>query len=99
MQEYQWQLVGGLWGVFLSFGLLYTAWELHNARGWIVGPAWFRNFLADYGVVSMVWLWTGISFSVKHTPRGTVRRLLIPNTWDYYSFWTVAGVCTWLAPP
>lgn len=84
--------MNGLWAVFLSFGLLYTAWELHNARRWIIGPAWFRNFLADYGVVSMVWLWTGISYAVKRTPPGTIRRLVIPNTWEYHSFWTVARV-------
>lgn len=48
--------------------------------------------LADYGVVSMVWLWTGISYSVKNTPPGTIRRLVLPNTWSYHSFWTIAGV-------
>lgn len=91
-QEYQWRLVNGLWSVLLSLGLLYTAWELHHARRWTLGPPWFRSLCADYGVVSMVWLWTGISYSVKRTPPGTVRRLVLPDTWSYYSFWTVAGV-------
>ena len=49
-----WLLINGFWGLFLAFGLLYTAWQLHWARTWVLGPAWLRNFMADYGVVSMV---------------------------------------------
>ncbi|KAK9796254.1 hypothetical protein WJX73_004868 [Symbiochloris irregularis] len=90
-QQFPYLYINGIWSVFLGFGLLYTSWQLHNARRWIIGPVWFRNVLADYGVVSMVWLWTGISYSVKHTPSGTIRRLVLPNTWSYHSFWTVAG--------
>ena len=46
--------MNGFWGLLLAFGLLYTAWQLHWARTWTLGPHWLRNFLADYGVVSMV---------------------------------------------
>ena len=46
--------MNGFWSLLLALGLLYTAWQLHWARSWTLGPHWLRNFLADYGVVSMV---------------------------------------------
>ena len=55
-----WLLINGFWGLVLAFGLLYTAWQLHWARTWVLGPTWLRNFLADYGVVSMVRFRTGM---------------------------------------
>lgn len=53
---HDWLLINGFWSLSLTFGLLYCAWTLHNARSWRIGPVWLRSFLADYGVVSMVQL-------------------------------------------
>ena len=37
-------------------------------------------------------MWTGISYALKGHPPGVVRRLALPNTWDYYGFWSTAAV-------
>ena len=39
-----------------------------------------------------VGVWTGISYALKGHPPGIVRRLALPNTWDYYSFWSTPAV-------
>ena len=46
----------------------------------------------DGGLGLQVGVWTGISYALKGHPPGIVRRLALPNTWDYYSFWSTSAV-------
>ena len=51
-----------------------------------------RSFFADYGVPLMVIAWSALSYALKGTPPGIPRRVLIPNTWDVSSNWSVVEV-------
>ena len=90
--EYQWRLVNGLWGLFLSFGFLLSALWVRTARSWRFLTARLRGFLADYGVPLLIIVWTGLSYAVRGVPQGVPRRMRIPNTWEVKGTWTVAGV-------
>ncbi|KAK9837120.1 hypothetical protein WJX81_004022 [Elliptochloris bilobata] len=76
-----WQLVNGLWGLLLLFGLLLTALWVRQARSWRFGAAPVRGFIADYGAPLMVMVWSGVSFAVGDGTGAVPRRLPIPDTW------------------
>lgn len=88
--DYQWRLVNGLWGLFLSFGFVISSLLVRTARSWRFFNMPLRGLLADYGVPALILVWTGISYAVRGTPKGVPRRLLIPNTWDVKDTWLVA---------
>jgi hypothetical protein len=95
--EYQWRLVNGLWGLFLSFGFLLTSLWVRTARSWRFLNARLRGFLADYGVPLLVVVWAALSYAVQGVPEGVPRRMRIPNTWEVKDTWTVAAVrAAWL---
>lgn len=92
-----WQLVNGLWSLFLAFALLLPALALRRARSWRFLKAGLRGLLADYGSVLVLVAISGLSFAVGggggSGGGGSVpRRVQSPNTWDVRSTWTVAGV-------
>ncbi|KAL5756325.1 hypothetical protein ACOSQ2_021071 [Xanthoceras sorbifolium] len=90
--QFQWLYTNGLLGVIFTLGLLYTALKSRKARSWWYGTAWFRSFIADYGVPLMVVVWTALSFSIpKKVPSGVPRRLFSPVPWESASLvhWTV----------
>ncbi|XP_021298568.1 boron transporter 4 [Herrania umbratica] len=90
--QFQWLYTNGLLGIIFTFGLLYAALKSRRARSWRYGTGWFRSFVADYGVPSMVVLWTVLSFSVpSKVPSGVPRRLFSPLPWESASLehWTV----------
>ena len=90
--QFQWRLVNGLWALFLAFGTVLTSLKVETARSWrfLTGP--LRSFLADYGVVLSVVLWSCLSYALQGAPPGVPRRLALPNTWDVTTTWTVTGV-------
>lgn len=51
-----------------------------------------RGFLADYGVPLVVVAWSALSYALQGAPPGIPRRVLIPNTWDASSNWSVVKV-------
>ena len=53
---------------------------------------WLRSLIADYGVLLMVLVWTGVSYiPAESVPHGIPRRLFSPNPWSpgAYENWTV----------
>lgn len=87
-----WVFANGMFGLVLSFGLLYTALKSREARSWRFGAEWLRGFIADYGVPVMVVVWTCVSYIPwKSVPQGIPRRLVSPNPWSpgAYQNWTV----------
>ncbi|GAB4823306.1 hypothetical protein N2152v2_010352 [Parachlorella kessleri] len=89
--EFQWRLVNGLWGLFLSFGFLLTSLWVRTARSWRFLNGRLRGLLADYGVPLLIIVWAGLSYAVRGVPEGVPRRMRIPNTWNVKDTWTVAG--------
>ncbi|KAF4372410.1 boron transporter 4 [Cannabis sativa] len=90
--QFQWLYANGLLGIIFTFGLLVTALKSRKARSWWYGTGCLRSFIADYGVPSMVLVWTALSFSVpSKVPTGVPRRLYSPLPWDSTSLhhWTV----------
>lgn len=85
-----WPLVNGLWALFVGFGLVLSAIAVNRARTWQVLTSPLRSFLADYGVVCLVIVWTGISFAVDIAPDEVPRRVDTPNTWEVRETWLVA---------
>ncbi|KAL4853336.1 Calcium-transporting ATPase 2 [Chlorella vulgaris] len=90
-----WQLVNGLWSLFLACALLLSALALRRARSWRFLKAGLRGLLADYGSVLVLVAISGLSFAVGGGGSGgggsVPRRVQSPNTWDVRSTWTVAG--------
>ncbi|ESQ49398.1 hypothetical protein EUTSA_v10020147mg [Eutrema salsugineum] len=87
-----WVFANGMFGLVLSFGLLFTALKSRKARSWRFGAEWLRGFIADYGVPVMVVVWTCVSYIPwKSVPQGIPRRLVSPNPWSpgAYQNWTV----------
>ncbi|CAN4114119.1 unnamed protein product [Withania somnifera] len=94
LEEYQfhWLYTNGLLGIIFTIGLLYTTLKSRKARSWWYGTGWLRSFIADYGVPSMVLVWSGLSFMVPgKVPSGVPRRLYSPLPWESASLyhWTV----------
>ncbi|KAH9612487.1 hypothetical protein KSS87_009936 [Heliosperma pusillum] len=90
--QFQWRYVNGLLGAIFSFGVLLTALKSRRARAWRYGTSDARSFIADYGVPSIIVLWTLLSFSVPSgVPSGVPRRLYSPLPWQSPSLyhWTV----------
>lgn len=87
-----WRFGNGMFALVLSFGLLLTALKSRKARSWLYGTGCLRGFIADYGVPSLVLLWTAVSYiPINNVPHGIPRRLFSPNPWspDAYSNWMV----------
>ncbi|KAL8544818.1 hypothetical protein ACS0TY_005144 [Phlomoides rotata] len=87
-----WRFANGLFALVLSFGLLLTALKSRKARSWRYGSGWLRSLVADYGVPSMVVVWTAVSYiPSRSVPEGIPRRLMSPNPWTpgAYENWTV----------
>lgn len=59
------QIVNGIWSVFLALLLVLLAMWLMNARTWHVGTLGIRNFTADYGATIAVVITTAISYLVR----------------------------------
>ncbi len=53
-REYAWDLVNGLWSMFLAFGLTLTALLMRAAHRWRFGSTLARQLIADYGAPLMV---------------------------------------------
>ncbi|KAF8069590.1 BOR1 [Scenedesmus sp. PABB004] len=82
-------LVNGLWGLLLSAGVLLTCLAVLRARRWLLGRAWLRGLVADYGVPLMIIAWSGLSYAVTPAP-GVPRRVATPNTWEAGANFAVA---------
>uniref|UniRef100_A0A7I4BXC6 Bicarbonate transporter-like transmembrane domain-containing protein n=1 Tax=Physcomitrium patens TaxID=3218 RepID=A0A7I4BXC6_PHYPA len=77
-----WRFGNGMFGLILTFGLLWTAIKSRNARSWNFGPGFFRRFIANYGVPILVIVWSAVSYArVGSVPAGIPRRLTSPNPW------------------
>lgn len=88
----EWRLVNGLWGLFLSFGLLLTSLLVRQARSWRFGVRIMRSLLADYGVPLMVLLWSGLAYAVAApSPEGIPRRTQLPQVWEVRTSWSTAA--------
>lgn len=97
LEEYEpsWRFGNGMFGIVLSFGLLWTALKSRKARSWRYGTGKFRGFMADYGVPLMVLAWTGLSYApFGRVPQGIPRRLFSPNPWSHEARrnWTIIQV-------
>ncbi|KAF6138418.1 hypothetical protein GIB67_003796 [Kingdonia uniflora] len=91
-----WRFANGMFALVLSFGLLLTALRSRKARSWRYGSGWLRGFVADYGVPTMVLVWTAVSYiPTASVPHGIPRRLFSPNPWSpgAYENWTVIKAC------
>ena len=88
-KEPSWLLFNGAFSLFLASGLLFTSLVSITARGWNLYNSIVRRIIADYGTALCVLLWTLVSLIPRNTPDGIPRRLVIPNTFDYSSNYTV----------
>ncbi|XP_051119285.1 boron transporter 4-like isoform X2 [Andrographis paniculata] len=90
--QFNWLYANGILGIIFAFGLLYTSLKSRKARQWLYGTGRIRSFFADYGVPSMVVIWTALSFAIPDgVPSGVPRRLFSPLPWQPESIyhWTV----------
>ncbi|EIE20406.1 hypothetical protein COCSUDRAFT_37744 [Coccomyxa subellipsoidea C-169] len=89
-REYAWDLVNGLWSIFLAFGLTLTALLMRTAHRWRFGSTLARQLIADYGAPLMVVAWSALSYALRGAPDGVPRRVDIPDTWKDTGPWSVA---------
>ncbi|KAF3328777.1 boron transporter 4-like isoform X3 [Carex littledalei] len=93
VNRFYWLYSNGLLGIIFSIGVLYTSLKSRQARSWQYGTGWLRSFVADYGVLLMVVVWTALSYAVPdRLPVGVPRRLFSPLPWEPSSLqhWTVS---------
>ncbi|KAG0562224.1 hypothetical protein KC19_9G128000 [Ceratodon purpureus] len=77
-----WRFGNGMFGLILTFGLLWTAVKSRNAGSWRYGPGFIRRFIANYGVPILVIVWSAVSYAPSGSvPEGIPRRLTSPNPW------------------
>ncbi|KAK9917031.1 hypothetical protein WJX75_000146 [Coccomyxa subellipsoidea] len=89
-REYAWDVVNGMWSLFLAFGLTLTALLMRTAQGWRFGSTMTRQLIADYGAPLMVVVWSALSYALRGAPDGVPRRVDIPDTWHDTGPWSVA---------
>lgn len=89
---FQWRLANGLWALFLAFGTTIAALKVQTARSWRFLNRVVRGILADYGVPIVIISFSCLSFALTGAPKGIPRRLVLPNTWEVTTTWTVAKV-------
>ncbi|KAG0577310.1 hypothetical protein KC19_5G147000 [Ceratodon purpureus] len=90
--QYSWRFGNGMFGLVLTFGLIWTAVKSRRARSWRFASGSIRGFIADYGVPLLVVVWTLISYAPHASvPDGIPRRLFSPNAWSFEAtrHWTI----------
>lgn len=90
--HYAWRFGNGMFGLVLTFGLIWTAVKSRRARSWRFASGSIRGFIADYGVPLLVVGWTLISYAPHASvPDGIPRRLFSPNPWSSEAtrHWTI----------
>ncbi|XP_024398303.1 probable boron transporter 2 isoform X2 [Physcomitrium patens] len=81
--QHAWRFGNGMFGIVLTFGLLWTAMKSRRARSCRFASGSIRGFIADYGVPLLVVLWTLVSYAFRASvPEGIPRRLFSPNPWS-----------------
>jgi hypothetical protein len=66
---------------WLGFGTFWFSLSTHHARNWPCFNASFREFMAQYGTVLAIAVWTAVSFSAKFDDASPVR-LAVPDDYD-----------------